>query len=151
VLLAAFWRRQPKRREARGGEFSHFRLKMSPPAKWDAFDLATVPVERLLKSWIAEAGLDPKKYGIGSLRRTKALHILNGTGDIRDSPDALGPHEDRVHSAFLTHRRKIRPDLYFSSLRYLISAHIRKVAIGHGCDATPSTYRPQYLSKQTLQ
>src|SRR5438552_11695679 len=33
-------------------------------------------MSRLLKGWIAEAGLDPKKYGIESLRRTKALHIL---------------------------------------------------------------------------
>src|SRR5271166_4157946 len=43
----------------------------------------------------------------------------------RDSPGALGPHEDRVHSALLTHRQEIRPDHYFSSLRYLISAHIQ--------------------------
>ena len=36
-------------------------------------------MNRLLKLWIAEAGLDPKKYGNESLRRTKALHILKGT------------------------------------------------------------------------
>ena len=45
---------------------------------------------RLLKGWIAEAGLDPKKYGIESLRRTKALHILNGTGDIETVRALLG-------------------------------------------------------------
>ena len=39
-------------------------------------------MNRLLKLWIAEAGLDPKKYGNESLRRTKALHILKGTGDL---------------------------------------------------------------------
>ena len=39
-------------------------------------------MNRLLKLWIAEAGLDPKKYGKESLRRTKALHILKGTGDL---------------------------------------------------------------------
>jgi integrase len=38
-------------------------------------------MDRLLKSWLAEAGLNPKKYGKESLRRTKAIHILNGTGD----------------------------------------------------------------------
>src|SRR5207247_7323196 len=27
----------------------------------------------------------------------------------------------------------------------------KKVSIGHGCDATASSYRPQRLSKQTLQ
>jgi integrase len=37
-------------------------------------------MDRLLKSWLAEAGLNPKKYGKESLRRTKATHILNGTG-----------------------------------------------------------------------
>src|ERR1700737_882621 len=39
-------------------------------------------MNRLLKFWVAEAGLDPKKYGKESLRRTKALHILLGTGDL---------------------------------------------------------------------
>ena len=47
-------------------------------------------MSRLLKSWIAEAGLDPKKYGKESLRRTKALHILNGTGDIEAVRVLLG-------------------------------------------------------------
>src|SRR6266853_4118526 len=47
-------------------------------------------MSRLLQSWVAEAGLDPKKYGIESLRRTKALHILNGTGDIETVRALLG-------------------------------------------------------------
>jgi site-specific recombinase XerD len=47
-------------------------------------------MSRLLKSWIAEAGLDPKKYGIESLRRTKALHILQGTGDLETLRVLLG-------------------------------------------------------------
>ena len=47
-------------------------------------------MSRLLKSWIAEAGLDPKKYGIEFLRRTKALHILNGTGDLEAVRVLLG-------------------------------------------------------------
>ena len=38
-------------------------------------------MSRQLKLWVAEAGLDPKKYGKESLRRTKAIHILNSTGD----------------------------------------------------------------------
>jgi site-specific recombinase XerD len=32
-------------------------------------------LSRLLKDWVTEAGLDPADYSIGSLRRTKALHI----------------------------------------------------------------------------
>jgi site-specific recombinase XerD len=47
-------------------------------------------MNRLLKFWAAEAGLDPKKYGKESLRRTKALHILNGTGDLEAVRMLLG-------------------------------------------------------------
>src|ERR1700732_3569294 len=47
-------------------------------------------MNRLLKFWVAEAGLDPRKYGKESLRRTKALHILNGTGDIEAARVLLG-------------------------------------------------------------
>jgi integrase len=47
-------------------------------------------MNRLLKFRVAEAGLDPKKYGKESLRRTKALHILNGTGDIEAVRVLLG-------------------------------------------------------------
>jgi integrase len=47
-------------------------------------------MHRLLKFWVSEAGLDPKKYGIESLRRTKAVHILNGTGDLETVRVLLG-------------------------------------------------------------
>jgi integrase len=47
-------------------------------------------MNRLLKFWAAEAGLDPKKYGKESLRRTKALHILLGTGDLETVRVLLG-------------------------------------------------------------
>src|ERR1700730_4384613 len=47
-------------------------------------------MNRLLKFWVAEAGLDPKKYGKKNLRRTKALHILLGTGDLETVRVLLG-------------------------------------------------------------
>jgi integrase len=47
--------------------------------------MSTRQMSRLLKNWIAEAGFDPKKYGIESLR-----HILNGTGDIETVRALLG-------------------------------------------------------------
>jgi site-specific recombinase XerD len=47
-------------------------------------------LSRLLREWVSDAGLDPKKYGIESLRRTKALHILNATGDIEAVRVLLG-------------------------------------------------------------
>jgi Phage integrase family len=40
-------------------------------------------LSRLLKIWVVEVGLDPSDYSLESLRRTKALHILKGTGDLQ--------------------------------------------------------------------
>jgi site-specific recombinase XerD len=49
-------------------------------------------LNRLLKLWVVEAGLDPRDYSVESLRRTKALHILKGTGDLQTVRALLG-HE----------------------------------------------------------
>jgi hypothetical protein len=38
-------------------------------------------LNRLVKLWVIEAELDPDVYGVDSLRRTKALHILRSAGD----------------------------------------------------------------------
>src|ERR1700730_1954635 len=40
-------------------------------------------LNRLLKLWVVEAGLDPSDFSVESLRRTKALHILKVTGDLQ--------------------------------------------------------------------
>jgi hypothetical protein len=40
-------------------------------------------LSRLLKLWIIEAELKSSDYSVESLRRTKALHILRGTGDLQ--------------------------------------------------------------------
>jgi integrase len=50
-------------------------------------------MNRRLKSWLADAGLNPKKYSKESLRRTKAIHILNGTGDVEAVRELLGHTE----------------------------------------------------------
>jgi site-specific recombinase XerD len=55
-------------------------------------------MSRLLNSWVSEAGLDPKKYGTESLRRTKALHILKRTGDLEAVRVLLG-HASIVSTA----------------------------------------------------
>jgi integrase len=47
-------------------------------------------LSRLLKLWVVEAGLDPSDYSVESLRRTKALHILKGTGDLQTVRVLLG-------------------------------------------------------------
>jgi integrase len=51
--------------------------------------------------WIAEAGLDPKNYGNESLRRTKALHILKGTGDLEMVRMLLGHAKIESTARFL--------------------------------------------------
>jgi site-specific recombinase XerD len=66
-------------------------------------------MSRLLKSWIVEAGLDPKKYGIESLRRTKALHILNGTGDIETVQALLGHEKIESTARYLRITKKSDP------------------------------------------
>jgi integrase len=47
-------------------------------------------LNRLLKLWVMEAGLKPSDYSLESLRRTKALHILRGTGDLQTVRALLG-------------------------------------------------------------
>ena len=66
-------------------------------------------VNRLLKFWVAEAGLDPKKYGIESLRRTKAVHILNGTGDLETVRVLLGHAKIESTANYLRIAKKSDP------------------------------------------
>src|SRR5258708_5293121 len=65
----------------------------------------------LLKSWLTEAGVDPNKYGTESLRRTKALHILNGTGDLETVRVLLGHEkiESTAHHLSIAKRSKSHP------------------------------------------
>ena len=64
---------------------------------------------RLLKFWVAEAGLDPKKYSNESLRRTKALHILNGTGDLETVRILLGHEKIESTANYLSIAKKSDP------------------------------------------
>jgi site-specific recombinase XerD len=64
---------------------------------------------RLLKFWVAEAGLDPKKYSNESLRRTKALHILNGTGDLETVRVLLGHEKIESTANYLSIAKKSDP------------------------------------------
>ena len=58
-------------------------------------------LSRLVKLWVAEAGLDPTGYGTDSLRRTKALQILRSTGDIQAVGALLGHVRIESTSRFL--------------------------------------------------
>jgi integrase len=66
-------------------------------------------MNRLLKFWLAEAGLDPTKYGTESLRRTKALHILNSTGDLDAVRMLLGHRKIQSTATYLRISRKSDP------------------------------------------
>jgi integrase len=66
-------------------------------------------MNRLLKFWVAEAGLDPEKYGNESLRRTKAFHILNSTGDLETVRALLGHAKLDSTSRFLGIAKKSDP------------------------------------------
>ena len=52
--------------------------------------MGTRQLNRLVKLWVVETGLDSSDYSIESLRRTKALHILKGTGDLQTVRALLG-------------------------------------------------------------
>ena len=66
-------------------------------------------LSRLLKLWIAAAGLNPKKYGHESLRRTKALHILNSTGDLETVRVLLGHAKIESTAHYLLIAKKSNP------------------------------------------
>ena len=67
-------------------------------------------MHRLLKSWVTEAGLNPKKYGTKSLRRTKALHILNSTGDLETVRVLLGHEKIESTSHYLSIAKRTKSD-----------------------------------------
>jgi site-specific recombinase XerD len=66
-------------------------------------------LNRLLKFWVDEAGLDSRKFGKESLRRTKALHILNETGDIETVRQLLGHVKIESTARYLRLDRKSDP------------------------------------------
>jgi integrase len=58
---------------------------------------------------VAEAGLDPENYGNESLRRTKALHILNSTGDLETVRMLLGHEKIESTARYLRIAKKSDP------------------------------------------
>ena len=66
-------------------------------------------LSRLLKFWMVDAGLDPKDYSVESLRRTKALHILKGTGDLQTVRALLGHVQIESTARYLGLKTKADP------------------------------------------
>jgi integrase len=71
--------------------------------------LSVRQLNRLVKFWVAEAGLDSRDYGIESLRRTKALHILRGTGDLQTVRALLGHVQIESTARYLGLKTKADP------------------------------------------
>ena len=67
-------------------------------------------LSRLVKDWVADAGIDPSDYGIESLRRTKALHILRGTGDLQTVRALLGHVQIESTARYLGLKTKVDPN-----------------------------------------
>ena len=66
-------------------------------------------MSRLLKFWGVEVGLDPGDYSVESLRRTKALHILKGTGDLQTVRALLGHVQIESTARYLGLKTKADP------------------------------------------
>jgi site-specific recombinase XerD len=75
----------------------------------DARPMGTRQLSRLLKLWVVEAGLDPSDYSVESLRRTKALHILKGTGDLHTVRALLGHARIESTARYLGLKTKVDP------------------------------------------
>jgi integrase len=72
-----------QRRLTSGDYLFPSRLRSSP-------HLSTRQYARVLKSWLAQIGLDPRSYGTHSLRRTKASLIYRRTKNLRAVQLLLG-------------------------------------------------------------
>jgi integrase len=66
-------------------------------------------LSHLLKLWVVNAGLDPSDYSLESLRRTKALHILKGTGDLQTVRALLGHARIESTARYLGLKTKADP------------------------------------------
>ena len=71
--------------------------------------MGTRQLNRLVKDWVHEAGLDPSVYSLESLRRTKALHILKGTGDLQTVRALLGHVQIESTARYLGLKTKVDP------------------------------------------
>jgi site-specific recombinase XerC len=52
--------------------------------------LSTRQYDRIVERWVSNIGLDPKRYGTHSMRRTKAAHTYKKTGNLRAVQLLLG-------------------------------------------------------------
>ena len=56
----------------------------------DSKAISARQLNRIIKGWVVDVGLDESAYGIESLRRTRAVAMYNRTGDMEAVRDLLG-------------------------------------------------------------
>ena len=64
-------------------------------------------LSRLAKTWAEDIGLDASSYGIGSLRRTRSIYILNKTGNMEAVRIMLGLANIRATAQYLSDSKPV--------------------------------------------
>ena len=64
-------------------------------------------LSRLVKTWTEGIGLDASSYGIDSLRRTRAIYILNKTGNMEAVRIMLGLADIRTTARYLSDSKPV--------------------------------------------
>ena len=67
-------------------------------------------LNRILKSWVIDVGLNESDYGVESLRRTRAVAMLNRTGDMEAVRDLLGLKDIYKTEQYLSRHTRWRAD-----------------------------------------
>ena len=58
-------------------------------------------INRLVKSWAEAIGLDPSLHGAETLRRTRAMYVVNSTGNMEAARILLGLSDIRSTALYL--------------------------------------------------
>jgi len=64
--------------------------------------MSTRQLNRLVNTWVEGIGLDASSYGVESLRRTRAMYILNETGNMEAVRLMLGLADIRATALYLS-------------------------------------------------
>ena len=66
-------------------------------------------LNRLINTWVDGIGLDASSYGAASLRRTRAMYILNETGNMEAVRLMLGLADIRATALYLSDAKPVKP------------------------------------------
>jgi hypothetical protein len=107
-------------------------------------------LQRMLKRWLRDAGLDGRGYTIHSLRHTFATLALRAGVDVRSLQDLLG-HEDLSTTALYLHTDVQSKMTAASKLEATVVTGIRRhEAHGEGGDGASLTLRGPSTSAEVL-